>query len=232
VTLQTPVESTEADTTALDSTAVDPAVAAKTDVDSIEIEHPALGPAVAVYDDRRNTRKTLITSVIFILAGALGTVLGLTDLPGGKDRLTNIMILVAGIGLIAFGVNETLSMWWRLRSPVRLLVGKRGFGCSITPDVIRWSEVDSIAFERVARGKPKAVRVKLADSAAFTQRHELTRRARWMLKLNDGSVYVGRGTKVAPETILDLMSERLTANMRASTPPRPTQRVRHKGPNR
>lgn len=200
--------------------------------DATDIEHPTLGPAVAVYDDRGKTLRNLPLSAGMAVAGAVGLVLGIGDLPGG-DRMWAVLITIAGAALLAYGLNELWSTLWRLRSPARLVVGKRGFGCSITPDPIKWDEVESVGFERVARGKPNAVMVKLADPAGFGRAHRLSLRARLMLKLNAGSLYLGRGTRVPADRILDLMSDSLSAYRRNSTPPAPrtTQRIRRKGPN-
>jgi hypothetical protein len=177
--------------------------------DSIEIDHPTLGPAVAIYDDRRKTRRKLLTAAGMAVVGAVGVFLGLGDIAGG-DGTGGSIFLLAGAGLLTYGINEARATVLRLRTVFSLVVGEGGFEYAFGSGSIAWDEVASVGFERVAgRGKPGAVRVQVNIPDEFAARHELSLAASLMLRINDGSLYVARGALMPAGAVLELMSARL-----------------------
>jgi hypothetical protein len=190
-------------------TTTDPDTASAEPTDSIEIDHPTLGPAVAIYDDRRKTRRKLLTAAGMAVVGAVGVFLGLGDIANG-DGTGGSVFLLAGAGLLTYGINEARATLMRLRTVFSLVVGEGGFEYAFGSGSIAWDEVASVGFERVAgRGKPGAVRVQVNIPDEFAARHELSLAASLMLRINDGSLYVARGALMPAGAVLELMSARL-----------------------
>jgi hypothetical protein len=186
----------------------DPSMTVAESADSTEIDHPTLGPAVAIYDDRRKSRRKLLTSAGMAAVGGVGVVLGLGDLANG-DGTGGSVFLLAGGALLIYGVNEVRATLMRLRSVFSLIVSETGFEYAFGIGSIAWDEVASVGFERVGRGKPGAVRVQVKVPDEFAARHALSLPAALMLRINDGALYVARGALMPAAGVLELMSERL-----------------------
>jgi hypothetical protein len=185
--------------------------------DAIEIEHPTLGPSVAIYHDRRNTRRKLLTALGMAAIGAVGVVLGLGDLTNG-DGTGGVVFLLAGAALLTYGLNEARATLLRSRTAFSLVVGESGFEYPYGVGSVAWDEVASLGFERVGRGKPGAVRIQVKVPDEFAARHELSLPASFMLRINDGALYVARGALMPTAGVLDLMNERLAEFGRTHKP--------------
>ena len=148
--------------------------------DSGEMDHPTLGPSVAIYDDRRGAQRHMLMAVVMAAGGILGLLVGGNDLRTG-EAATGVVLVVAGLALLLYGVTETRATAKRLGTPVRLVVGEGGFEDASVDGPIAWDEVESIGFEKVGRGQPGAVRVQLRAPGEFADQHALSRQARLML---------------------------------------------------
>ena len=196
--------------------------------DSVELDHPVLGPSVAIYDDRRGAQRHLAMALIMAAGGILGLVVGGNDLRTG-EAATGVVLVVAGVALLVYGVTEVRATIRRFGSPVRLVVGERGFEDTSVERPIVWDEVESIGFEKVGRGQPGAVRVQLRAPGEFAEQHALSRQARLMLRINNGGLYLARGARMPAADVLDLMSDRLAGHLRSRKPPAaPAQRIRRR----
>ena len=204
-------------------------MAAAEPTDSMAIDHLTLGPSVAIYDDRRKSRRKLLAASGMAAVGAIGAILGLGDLTNG-DATGAAIFLLAGAALLAYGLNDLRATVRRPRVPFSLTVGEGGFESAFGAGPVAWDEVASLGFERVvARGKPGAVRVQLRAPDEFASRHALSLPARLMLRINDGALYVARGTLMPAADVLDLMTERLAEFRSAHKPPAPpAQRIRRR----
>jgi hypothetical protein len=196
--------------------------------DSIEMDHPTLGPSVAIYDDRRGAQRHLLMAVVMAAGGILGLLVGGNDLRT-SEAATGVVLVVAGVALLLYGVTEVRATAKRFGTPVRLVVGESGFEDASVDGPIAWDEVETIGFEKVGRGQPGAVRVQLRASGDFADQHALSRQARLMLRINNGGLYLARGTRVPAADVLDLMSDRLAAHLRNLRPAAaPAQRIRRR----
>jgi hypothetical protein len=196
--------------------------------DSIEMDHATLGPSVAIYDDRRGAQRHLLMAVIMAAGGILGLLVGGNDLRT-SEAATGVVLVVAGFALLLYGVTEVRATARRLGTPVRLVVGEGGFEEGSVDGPIAWDEVESIGFEKVGRGQPGAVRVQLRAPAEFAERHDLSRQARLMLRINNGGLYLARGARMPAADVLDLMSDRLAGHLRSRLPAAtPAQRIRRR----
>ena len=196
--------------------------------DSIEIEHPTLGPCVAIHDDRRGAQRHLLMAAVMAAGGVLGLLVGGNDLRT-NEAATGVVLVVAGVALLLYGVTEVRATAKRLGTSVRLAVGEDGFEETSVDGPIFWEEVESIGFEKVGRGQPGAVRVQLRSPGEFADQPALSRQARLMLRVNNGGLYVARGARMPASDVLDLMSDRLTAHLRVrKPPPSPAQRIRRR----
>ena len=206
----------------------EPHMTAALPADSVEIDHPTMGSSVAIYYDRRTTRRKLLTALGMAVMGAIGAVLGLGDLASG-DATGAAVFLLAGAALLSYGLNEARAVLMRHRTLFSLVLSESGFEYAFGVGPIAWDEVESVGFERVGRGKPGAVRVQLKLPNEFAGRHALSLPSRLMLRINDGSLYVARGTLMPASGVLELMSDRLAEFRRThKPPPAPTQRIRRR----
>jgi hypothetical protein len=196
--------------------------------DSIDMDHPTLGPSVAIYDDRRGAQRHMLMAVVMAGGGVLGLLVGGNDLRT-SEAATGIVLVVAGVALLLYGVTEIRATVKRLGTPVRLVVGEGGFEDASVDGPIAWDEVESIGFEKVGRGQPGAVRVQLLAPSEFAGQHALSRQARLMLRINNGGLYLARGARIPAADVLDLMSDRLAGHLRSHRPPAaPSQRIRRR----
>ena len=196
--------------------------------DSAEMDHPTLGPSVAIYDHRRGAQRHLLMAVVMAAGGILGLLVGGNDLRTGEIA-TAVVLLVAGVALLLYGVTEVRATVKRFGTPVRLVVGEGGFEDASVDEPIAWDEVESIGFEKVGRGQPGAVRVQLRAPGEFADQHALSRQARLMLRINNGGLYLARGARMPAAEVLDLMSDRLAGYLRSrKPPPAPAQRIRRR----
>ena len=198
--------------------APNPEIATAEQGDAIEIEHPTLGAAVAIYDDRRKSKRRLLTAAGTAAVGAVGIVLGLGDFSNGDGTGGSVFVL-AGAALLIYGANEARATLMRFRTAFSLVVGDAGFEYAFGAGSVTWDEVASLGFERVARrGKPGAVRVQVKVPDEFAARHELSLPASLTLRLNDGALYVARGSLMPAGAVLELMNDRLAEFRRTHRP--------------
>jgi hypothetical protein len=145
------------------------------------------------------------------------------------DGTGGSIFLLAGVALLIYGASEARATFMRLRTRFSLVVGELGFEYAFGVGSVTWDEVASLDLERVWRGTPGAVRVRVKGPDEFAARHELSLASSLMLRINDGALYVGRGALMPAAAVLDLMNERL-AEFRATRRPAavPAQRARRR----
>jgi hypothetical protein len=195
---------------------------------SAEVDHPTLGPSVAIYDDRRGATRHLLMSSAMAAGGVLGIVVGGNDLRTA-DGSTGSLLVFMGILVLIYGATEVIATLRRLRTGVRLIVGNGGFEDTSIVGPVGWDEVESIGFEKVGRGLPNAVKVQLREPRDFAGRHRLSRTARLILRMNNGALYLARGALMPTADVLELMGSRLAEFLRDREPHVPTrQRIRRR----
>jgi hypothetical protein len=170
-------------------------------------DHPALGRAVAVLDDRRRTLRTLGAGVFWVAVGLLGVAMGVGDTTGGDN--VGIPFGIFGALVTLFGVNEVRVNLLRLTTPVRMIVGERGFAVAGGPGPILWASVEEVDLAYGRRDpRANAIRVRLrADDGG---------EGRW--------ISVGAGTTAPPEDVAAFMRDRL-ASVRSRKPVAPESRA-------
>jgi len=187
---------------------------------SAEVDHPTLGPSVAIYDDRRGATRHLFMSAAMAAGGILGLLVGGNDLRTAEGS-TGALLVIMGILLLAYGATETQATIKRLRTPIRLIVGNGGFEDTSIDGPIEWDEIDSMDFEKVGRGVPHAVRAQLHEPREFAKRHALSWTARTVLRMNNGALFLARGALMPANEMLELMEGRLAGHLRENRPPPP-----------
>jgi hypothetical protein len=192
------------------------------------LEHPGLGSATAILDDRAKTRRELLIGIACAAVGLLGVSMGIGDTTSG-DGL-GALFGVGGLVLVLYGLNQIRVFAARMVRPVRLVVAERGFDFPSSPGPIAWDEVATIAFED-ARGEeePSALQARVRKPEEFAERHALTDRARIRLLRRDGWIAIGGGMAMPLEEVLRMMKERLAeahGNGRAGQTPAAAARAR------
>jgi hypothetical protein len=106
-------------------------------------KHPVLGPAVAVYDDRATTKRTVIIEIVLMPVGIMGVLLGYGDLTN-RATLLGFGEIVVGIFLVLYGLRGVILDRRRLSHPIRLMIARDGFELFPGYGPVSWSEVDNV----------------------------------------------------------------------------------------
>lgn len=195
--------------------------------DATAKDRSALGEAVPIYDDRSKIRGNFLLTLGFVAVGLSGVYMGSGDLAGGNAILGWAYVGGGGV-LAAWAVRSVFDAARRLRHPVRLLIGERGFEYSDGPGPISWSEVATIGDPGSPAGRPRILRVQLGDSEGFAERHLLSLSARFTFRANQGDLFLGRDMAMPVVEVESLMRKQLAEFRRfgsapASTPRRATR---------
>jgi hypothetical protein len=190
------------------------------------MDHPELGRAVAIYDDRSRTRWNVFFGLGLVVIGIAGVYMGSGDLAGGSTMLGWVYV-GGGVFLALWGIRGAVQSALRARNPIRLVVGKRGFESSDWPGPVSWEEVESIGDPASPAGRPRVLRVQLYDPAGFMERHALSPIARFMFRGNQGDLLLGRDMAVPVVEVESLMRRQLAefrrpASAAAAAPVRTT----------
>jgi hypothetical protein len=192
-------------------------VAAEQRTESTAIDHPTLGQAVAVYDDRSRTRWNVFFGLGLVVVGILGVYEGSGDLAGGNGTMGWIFV-GSGVFLVLWGIKGALQAALRNRNPIRLVIGKRGFESCDWPGPILWDEVESISDPASPAGRPRMLRVQLEDPEGFPVRHALSAVGRFMFRANQGDLFLGRDMAMPVVEVESLMRKQLAAFRRSESP--------------
>jgi hypothetical protein len=189
-------------------------VASGRQTESMPVDHPVLGPAVSVFDDRRRSLGSLSLYVAFFLIGIMGVLMGQSDLLGGSTVLGWAEV-AGGVILGVYSVQAAVNIVGRLRHPITLVVGRDGFECAQGNGPVRWDEVASVSDPASPPGQPRMLRVQLADPADFVVRHRLSLIDRYVLRVRHNDLYLGNGTRLPVAAVQAAMNERLAEFRRA-----------------
>jgi hypothetical protein len=177
-------------------------------IESIRVEHPVLGAAVSIFDNRRQALGSLIVYQAFALLGVLGVYIGGSDLAGGS-ALLGWAEVAGGLVVAIYSVRAVLIAARRLRHPTALVIGTDGFEYSGGNGPVGWDEVASISDPVPPPRVPKALRVHLQDPDDYVARHALSPVARVMLRISRYDLLLGRDTLMPVESVHVLMGKRL-----------------------
>jgi len=177
-----------------------------------QIEHPELGTATAILDNRVRTRRDLWLSFASIAAGLLGVYFGYSDASAGDG--TAWFWLTCGLILVAYGVALLRSVVLRMTRPVRLVLADAGFDYPGRPggEPIDWREVAAADLEIPAKqDRPVGVCFQVREPEAFAARRGLHPRAAARLVSADGWISVRGETAMPLADVVALMRERIAA---------------------
>ena len=183
-------------------------------IESIQVDHPVLGPALSIYDDRRQSLWTLAAYVGFFCLGIMGTLLGRGDLLGGADLL-GLLEIAGGSFLSLYSIRAFVMALGRLRQPVVLMVGRDGFQCARGNGPVGWEEVAAVSNPGTTPTKPKPLRVRLDDPEDYVRRHGLSPLQRYMLRAHNNDLIIDAATLMPPAGVEAVMNERLAEFRRA-----------------
>jgi hypothetical protein len=177
-------------------------------IESIRVEHPVLGPAVSIFDNRRQALGSLFAYLAFALLGILGVYIGGSDLASGSDLL-GLAEVAGGVVLGLYSVRAALTAARRLRHPTALVIGTDGFEYFGGNGPVGWDEVASISDPVPPPRVPKALRVHLQDPDDYVVRHALSPVARVFLRTSRYDLLLGRDTLMTVKQVHALMGKRL-----------------------
>jgi hypothetical protein len=177
-------------------------------IDSISVEHPVLGTAVAIYVDRRQALGSTFVYLVFVLLGILGLFLGQSDLASGIAVL-GLAELAGGVVLGLYSIRAAVAAARRLRNPVTLVVGTGGFEYVGGNGPVGWGEVATVSDPASRPGRQATLKVQLNDPGDYVVRHALSPVARVMLQVNHNDLVLGRDAVIPVEAVQALMRERL-----------------------
>ena len=177
-------------------------------IDSIPVNHPVLGPAISVYDDRRQALGVLFLYAAFFFLGILGVVMGNADLSGGSAALGWAEV-AGGIFLSVYSVRAAFIAARRLGQPIALVVGRDGFEYARGNGPVRWDEVATVGDPAAPPDQPRMLRVQLVDPQDYVRRHALSPIAGIELRVHRNDLYLGNGTRLSVAAVQALMNERL-----------------------
>jgi hypothetical protein len=190
-------------------------VATSRQVDSISVEHPVLGTAMAIYADRRQALGSTFVYLAFVPLGILGLFLGQSDLASGTAVL-GLAELAGGVVLGLYSIRAAVAAARRLRNPVTLVVGTDGFEYVGGNGPVGWDEVATVSDPAFRPGRPATLKVQLKDPADYVVRHALSPVARVMLRVNHNDLVLGRDAVIPVEAAQTLMRERLAESRRVA----------------
>ena len=167
-----------------------------------------LGPAVSIFDNRRQALGSLFAYLAFACLGLLGLYIGSSDLAGGS-ALLGWAEIAGGVILGLYSVRAAVIAARRLRHPTALVIGTEGFEYTDGHGPVLWDEVASIGDPVPPPRVPKALRIHLDDPADYVVRHKLSPFARLMLRLSRDDLPLGRDTLMPIAEVHALMTKRL-----------------------
>jgi hypothetical protein len=174
---------------------------------STPFNHPVLGPAEALLDDRSKARGSLFLALAFIALGLLGIYQGSGDIAGGAAVFGGLYVL-GGIVLGLYGLRGAMTAGRSVLRRVSLVVGRDGFDYAGWPGPVGWEEVESIG-DPASLDRPRAIRVQLTHPDDFVHRHALNVLDRIRLSANRNEMFLGNGTVMPVIDVQTMMRKRL-----------------------
>jgi hypothetical protein len=180
------------------------------------LDHPTLGAAVAILDDRDRTRRNLALGAVWTAIGALGVAMGVGDTTNGDG--IGVLFGSAGLIVLLFGLNEIRLNTLRLLRPVRLIVGDRGFAFATGSAPIMWQDVAAV---EVAVGQrdpqPTGIRVRVRSASEGARRPTGDRPGTSSREPGEW-ISIGGGTAMPLPDVVDLMRQHVRPDARRHGP--------------
>jgi hypothetical protein len=137
--------------------------------------------------------------------------------------MMGLAFLAGSAILVGYGVSVAFTSARRLRRPVALVVGRDGFQAAGSGPV-GWDEVATVGDPASPPGRPKIVRVQLADPAAYLERHRMGAVGRLVLAIRGHDLFLGSGMGMPVAELEALMRERLAEYRRTGASRTPAVR--------
>jgi hypothetical protein len=191
-------------------------VASVRPIASTPVDHRVLGPAVAIYADRRQSLASIFLYMAFLCIAALGLFIGLGDLGtkgssaatfGIPGPILGTAQIAAAVVVAAWCARATFFAVGRIRQPAALIVGRAGFEYVDGHGPVGWDEVETVgapAYRNSAR-----LTVQLIDPAEYSARHHLSPIGRLLLRLDHYDLTIGYLMIMPTAELQDLMQRRL-----------------------
>jgi hypothetical protein len=174
---------------------------------TVTVDHPKLGPALGILDDRRRSKQRFVLSFVWMATGLLGLYMGSGDL-SHSDSL-GLFWVGGGVVLIGYGIMELRTALIRLRRPVRLVMADAGIDVADGPGPIAWTELKEASLDIPGRqGEPIGVRVLVTDPAAFLAKHQVSWNEARHLR-STGWLQIKGITAMPLENLVDMLRERI-----------------------
>jgi hypothetical protein len=171
------------------------------------IKHPVLGPADAILDDRTHTLGSLFFGLLCMALGPLGVWMGSGDLAGGSDVM-GWFFVGGGVIVFLYGFRLVIGTATRLQHGAALIVGREGFEAPGGVGPVLWDEVATISDPASAPGDPRTLRVQLVDPDDFVVRHRLGVFDRYMFRVHQNDLFLGRDMAMPVSDVQALMRRR------------------------
>ena len=175
---------------------------------STPMNHPDLGPSVAIHDDRSHTLGNIFLGLACLCLGPAGVYMGSGDLAGGSAVL-GWAYVAGGVVLFLYGARMAFLAVARVRHRTVLVVGRDGFEAARGDGPVGWDEVATISDPASPPGDPRMVRVQLIDPDDYVSRHALGLVSRYMLRVHQDDLFLGRDMAMPVADVQALMRKRL-----------------------
>jgi hypothetical protein len=172
------------------------------------VEDAVLGPAVEIYNDRRQAWGSLTLYLAFVLLGIVGVFIGRGDLASGSATLGWAEV-AGGVVLSLYSIRAVVAAAGRLRRPAALVVGRDGFKYAAGNGPVRWNEVEAVSDPDSPPHQPAMLRIQLIDPDDYVARHALSPVARMLLRAHHYDLFLGRDMLMPIGAVQALMRERL-----------------------
>jgi hypothetical protein len=177
------------------------------------LDHPTLGPALAILDDRRRTRRNLALGALWTAVGALGVSMGIGDTASGDG--IGFLFGLAGLVVMLYGLNEIRLNALRLLRPVRLIIGDRGFAFATGLAPIMWQDVSAVELSVGQRDpQPTGIQVRVRAPGRPPQGRPAGRPAREPSRAQGEWISIGGGTAMPLRDVVELMREHVRPDAR------------------
>ena len=187
-------------------------------IESTQLRHPVLGPAVAIRVGRGQVRAQLVLAVVFFAVSLFGVAIGLGDFGGNGFDIEGVGIpavvegsaqIAAALVVMGWALRTAVIGVRRTRRPYFLVVGREGFDHDLGHGPVSWSEVDDVRDPRARSADLAELKVQLADPHDYAERHRLWKIDRLMLRFRRNNLNLANASQVPVDLVEELMRKRL-----------------------